>query len=310
MRIFIICVIFISFVFAAFFDPQHGAGTTIFPILKEETGAKSSALGGATSAWNKAPEGFLANPATMGFVTGQGVSLTYDYRWGLAHSICGAYVRPYGENNKFSVAISTISYGSFDKTDENANVIGEISAGDFVFSGGYAHKFGNNIWAGATLKFAYSTADEYSASAIMATLGATYSFGRGEHRVAFAAENIGTVLKSYGSDKPHLPIGAKLGGSFRMSGLPTRLFVQAGTYIDKPYDLRAGLEIDEFKPVFIRFGYALRSRGKEDPSKWEKMSGLSGGIGIEIEKFCFDYSIQSYGALGFMHKASIALVRF
>jgi len=304
-----IIVALLSFIFIIFgLSPSDDVGTTAFSyLLKNDTGARGSALGGAYVGWGKSQDGFSYNPAAVGFLKYRGVSVEYENLWGMFNAGYAAYHQSLGRNDYTAVALKTISYGGdFVRTDGEGYENGTFSVGDFSVEMTYSRKLSKVVSIGGAMKFLYSFADTFSASALCGDVGAMFSFERDKLRAGIVVTNIGSMIGGYTDEKYPLPLTVKAGTSYDLPGFPGVFGTQVETGTDIDFKARAGMELDFIKNFALRFGYILQPKAEEDPSDSETLNGITADAGIYYKKFSLDYAMQNYGLLGMAHKVSIA----
>ena len=305
-KIFAVLVIAAFAGMAAAVSISDGAGTTAFAFLLEnDIGVKSSALGGAWVGWGKSADAFASNPAAAVMWVKRSAEVSFGNFWELYNSGFGGYSHRIDQNTALAGGVNFVSYGSFTRTDESGNVTGEFSGSDFEVVGAFARKFSKSLSAGISAKFLYSGVDTFTQTAVGFDLGVMYRGRRDHFRAGLVLANLGTVLSAYSETKASLPLTVKLGGYYYLPGFPGELGVQVETGKDVDLRVRAGLELDFLKPVYFRVGYVLRPNPDEDPAGTNSLNGLTAGLGLELKKFSFGYSLQHYGALGFVHRAGI-----
>jgi len=292
-------------------SPSDNAGTTGFSfLLGTDVGARAPALGGAWAGWGKSADGFAYNPAATGFSRGRSVIASFGNFWGLFNSGFTGYIHELSDNDFVAAGLQMVSYGKFTETNTLGEVLGEFSGSDFGLNLTYSRKIKKQISAGITTKFLFSNVDTFCASAVAFDAGVMYRARRDNARVGLVISNFGSFLSTYGDVKPAMPWLIKLGGFYNLPGFPGEIGAQVETGAEVDYRVRAGMELDFLKPVYLRAGYILRPKPKENPSDSEQLNGLTAGIGIDYRKYTFSYSMQHYGVLGFVHRAAIGYVGF
>ncbi len=298
----VVAVIFLGIVVGI----SEGAGTTAFPfLLSNDIGVKSSALGGAWVGWCKSGDAFATNPAAPMMWTSQAAEVSFGNFWGLYNSGFGGYFRKIDNKSAFAGGVNFVSYGSFTRTDESGNVLGEFSGSDFEVIGAYARKISRHFAVGASAKFLYSGVDTFTQTGFAVDLGFLYRDRRDRSRLGLVISNLGKILSSYGETVAPMPLMVKLGGYYYLPGFPGELGVQVEAGKDVDLRVRVGLELDFLKPVYFRVGYVLRDKPDEDPAGANSLDGITAGVGVELKKFSFGYALQNYGALGIVHRAGI-----
>ncbi|RKZ32346.1 hypothetical protein DRQ33_06060 [bacterium] len=303
----IFCLVISSYALST----SPGAGTVAFPFLLEtDTGAKASAVAGAWVGWAKSADCFTYNPAATTLRRKQSVVASFGNFWGLLNSGFVGYTNRLNDNEAFSLGFHLVSYGEFIQTDEMGEITGEFTGNDFAVIGSYARKMFANLSAGLNTRLLYSAIDTFTQSAISFDVGIMYNDKRDDFRAGLVFSNLGLLISKYGDDSAPLPWAVKLGGYYDLPGFPGEIGAQIETSADVDIRARVGLELDFLKPFYLRFGYLLKPKPENDPSNSEQLDGLTAGAGIHYKNITFNYSVQNYGVLGFVHRAEIGYIAF
>ena len=283
----------------------ESSGTCGMTFLKMDYSPRSSALGQASVGFADGPDGMMANPAQMSFERNMSVQSSFGLLYGgiTLGSIAGQREFDFG---RLGFHVKFVSYGSMDRTDEEGQIIGSFGSTDMAFSVLYSREITENISIGLAPFFASSSIDTFSALAVGTDFGALYRFDRGKGRVGFGMKNLGTEVSAFVDTTDPLPIIASLGASYRLKGLPVYALAQGDWSQDAGFSGGFGMEIIQFKPVYLRLGYRIRPLLSGDLVENEFLNGMSAGFGVKTKNIFVDYSFQHYGSLGFTHKFALA----
>ena len=290
------------------------AGTSSFPFLKINVGARAVAMGGAfTGLANDAtalyynPAGIASMPRTN-FVAGY-----HNYFADLQSGFIG-YVRELAPGSVGGAFVSYLNYGNFTETDQVGNVLGEFSGGDLLFGLSFGRQYNEQFSFGATAKVIYEKLQDYSASGFALDLGARYSTRTVDVRDykfensftgGIAIQNLGTELSSLGNESFSLPLLIRAGGSARLKGLPM-IFV--GDIIlpqDNDIDFAFGAEYFELKPLYLRLGWNSFGSNYKAADSNDKWAGFSMGAGFDYRNYHIAYAVTLAADLGESHRITL-----
>ncbi|MFI5144290.1 MAG: type IX secretion system protein PorQ [Ignavibacteria bacterium] len=277
--------------------------------------ARASALAGAFETYTNDPNIIFYNPAGLSTITNKQLSAGFgkyllDINFGDA-----AFAYKYKDIGWLGVAVKYINYGKFDYTDENGNALGTFHANDVMFDVGYSNLIYGRVNYGINLKFIYSQIADYKSTAIAGDLGLMYVVPSEELSIGFTINNYGKQISSYINSKERLPLDIRLGVSKKLEHLPLRLSVSLSNlgqgnmhFLDvgrlKYFAIGGEFELSDY--VSARIGYNNQQRQDMQVGTSFGLSGFSGGIGIKfLEKYKFDYSLNSFGKIGTMHRFDV-----
>lgn len=296
-------------------DANAGAGTSSFPFLKINVGARAVAMGGAFTGLANDAQSLYYNPAGLTTMPGDNFVAGYhNYFEDLQSGMVG-YVRQ-GSIGSLGAQISYLNYGDFVKTDQAGTVLGDFSGGDLLFGLSFARSYNQTISYGVTAKYLYEKLEEYSATGIAFDFGVRYETeeldSRGfDRKNKFTAgvmlQNLGTQLTALGSDsaKYSLPLMLRAGGSAELEGLPLLFSGDLILPNDNDLHVAVGAEYYELKPLYIRAGWnSFGSNYKADDSE-DSWAGLSFGAGFDLRGYHVAYAVQLAGDLGEGHRITL-----
>lgn len=283
-------------------DINDNAGTSAFPFLKINPGARSVAMGGAFTGLADDETALYYNPAGLAGLEGSRFLVEYhNYFADLNSGIIGG-VFPLSETSVLAAQITYLSYGDFIETDQSGNVLGEFSGGDFLFGVSYAFRYQEKFMIGGTGKFIYEKLQDFSATGAAVDLGAKYVSDRDRYHFGVMVQNLGAQLSSLGEEKDKLPLTFRAGGAVRPRGLDFLIAADVALPVDNDMFFAVGAEYLKLKPVFLRAGwnsFGSNFRAAESDDNW---AGMSLGFGLDLWKTQLSYSFSPAADLGEMHR--------
>lgn len=283
-------------------DIDSRAGTSAFPFLKINVGARAVAMGGAFTGLADDESSLYYNPAGITSFDKHRVILGYHNYFVDMQTGFGGYVRQVNENLFVGGYISYLNYGTFIEADQFGIITGEFSGADMVVATTAAMKHGYRLKTGVTVKFIYQSLQNFSATGIAVDLGIKYSSDRDRYSAGFAIQNLGKQLSALGGEKFRLPLTFRAGVAVTPRGLPMRLATDLILPIDNDPIVAIGVEYFEFKPAYFRLGwnsYGSNFRAADSDDSW---AGLSLGVGFDIQKMQFSYAFSPGAELGESHR--------
>lgn len=303
-------------------------GESTYQFLNLVSSARQAALGGKvlTNVDYDVTQA-LYNPATINPEMGNQLALNYTSHLGAVSYGTAAYAHTYDRRTQtLHAGITYVNYGEFDGYDEDGNETGTFSGSESALSLGYARRIGrSDFYVGANLKLITSKLEQYSSFGVAVDLGAIYIDDKINFNAALVLRNLGTQITTYAGLNEPLPFEIDLGFSQRLENVPIRWHITFENLQQWPIaianparvesDLEGnqtsedisflgnvmrrtivGLELFPESGFNIRLGYSFR-RGEELSIVDERnFSGLSGGIGIKINKVRFSFTYARYSS--------------
>lgn len=257
-------------------SPAASAGETAGVLLTKPLGARVLAMGEASSSLPDDINGFTINPALLGVLPSQTISMCYSSEFGGGRLDSGFYGHP---TSLGTLAVGFVSFdaGDLELSQYDGSQRTVRAQQDLLWVLGYGADLSNLLglsgkWRlsiGLTGKYLYSTiAEEASAGAILGDAGlfleAPAGSGGAALRLAVAAQNVGDGLK-YISKTEKLPYALRGGASVlwcRADGGGFCVTV-SGDYpyevYDREADPRLGCEVWLNRRVALRAGYRFIS---------------------------------------------------
>jgi len=274
-------------------------GTVVLPLLKIGQGARAGAMGESFTALADDATAIYWNPAGLGQLAREYNFVVTHHEWfvdtrdELVHAALP--VGP-GALGLSLVCSSVLGIKAWDEQNQPGDTFGLWSV---VASGGYGLPIGRDFYLGASVKGLFENLRTSSGFGGGIDLGA---MGRPMRHLTLgiAARNLGVA--HYGSQWQRLPWDVGLGASFTVPHFTAT--ADATLPRDNWPTARIGIEVLPIKELALRLGY--RS-GPIDLGTLGWISGLTAGIGINIEPLSVDYALAPYGALGLTHRIGIRI---
>ncbi len=288
-------------------DVHSDAGTSGFPFLKINVGARAVAMGGAFTGLADDESAIYYNPAGLAGVEENRFILGYhNYFVDIQSGLAGA-IFPLGYRSALGVYANYLNYGEFDATDVQGNETGEtFGGGDLLLGVAYSRTLNYNWKAGVTVKFIYEKLEEYSATGGAVDLGIKYTDNRERLGLGLAVLNLGSQFSALGDEKYGLPLSVRAGVSYRPIGLPLVLASDLIVPRDNDVDLAIGVEYHELSPVYLRMGWSSFGSNYKIQGSDSKWSGFAVGAGFDVKSLHIGYAIQGAADLGETHRITFS----
>lgn len=287
------------------FRVHAASGTTGFELFRIDGFARSSGLAGSTVAHWGDLSSLQSNIAGLAAIEHPSVSAGFTKHVLDINQGTLAYARPMKNNIVWAAGVDYLSYGTFDRADENGFKNGEFGASDFQLRGAVANSIKPDLRIGAALKYQYRDIDGTGASAVAIDAGLQYDTGFNDWCVGAAVKSFGMATSAFLSEKDDLPTTYELGFSVPLEHLPIK-FSLAGAYVtDEGAEGRGGLEVN-FAPQFVgRIGYSTIGVDQRSGLSSDAFAGFSAGLGLRVKQLVFDYALTSHGEIGFLNRFTI-----
>ena len=243
-----------------------------------------------------------------------------------------AYARHWDGIGTFDAGMQYLTYGKMSRTDETANITGNLSAGEYALYIGGARPFEKYSFGG-NFKLIYSQLADYKSLGVALDLAATYNDTAKNFTAALVIKNVGIQMKPYTKgNQEGLPFDIQIGISKRLKHLPFRINVLAHNFFrwDVRYDdpnsvqevdflgeqvgneeKKVSVFFDNFfrhfifagefyfgKAVRVGFGYNHLRRKELTLDTKKGLAGVSLGFGIKIKQFEISYGLGKYHLAG------------
>jgi len=285
-----------------------------YNFLRTDVSARAAALNGSFVSMKDDPNTIFYNPASIGTLTSSKVSVNY-----LKHLMdVNAGALSYGQyipgTGNVGVGITYIDYGSFDRTDEAQNFLGTFSARELAFMAGIATHFDYDILVGINAKYIYSSIAEYSSYALAVDLGFLYDIPSQNLTIGGSILNLGMQFKTYAGFDESLPLDVIFGITKRPQHLPAllnidfhRLNEKGDKFLDRFSNFTIGIEFLMSESVRLRVGYNNKQSKDLKMGTSAGLAGFSMGGGFTLKEYQIDYSFNSYGQIGGLHRISLGI---
>ncbi len=145
--------------------------TGTFSFLRNEIGARASAMNGSFVSMSDDPNLIFYNPGGLATISRSEASAGFlkhllDVNGGYL-----SYARPMEGIGTLAAGIIYMDYGSFDQTDESMNVLGTFSARDLALVVGIGRSLDEVTSIGLNAKLIYSSIVEFKSSGIALDAG-------------------------------------------------------------------------------------------------------------------------------------------
>ena len=271
------------------------AGTSVLSVLKIGRGPRAAALGEAFTGLADDAGAVYWNPAGLGRIDDCLVALSH-HQWfaGITDELLHATF-PFGPG-AFGAGIiysgdPGIEYWS--EQNQPGDTFDTWNAGLAV---AYGLPLTDRYAVGLTVKGLHE--DLYDATG---TGGAVDVGVLGEPlpdlKIGVTARHLGFITYNV---PEKLPAEIAAGASFHRYGITALL--DAVVPFDNDINVRTGIEYAPVPEVALRIGYRT---GPTSLTGLGALAGLTGGIGITVGDYGFDYSITPYGELGIVHRVGL-----
>lgn len=305
----LLCVAFASW-------PRLSAqdGSTAYNYLNITSSARIYGLGGVNiSTVEDELSTADQNPGLLGFEMSDQVLVDYMRYMGGSNFAGLKYARAIKERGAWAASIRYFGYGSMKATDNTGVIIGEFSPKDVNFSGTFSYDITNRLRGGITMKFLYSSYEQYSAFAVATDLGINWYDPETDWSFSAVVANLGGQLKKFHENYDKLPIDLRLGATKGFSGIPLRVSVTLWNlrkwklpYYDsgdgtssEPFEKKESFGSNLFRHMvfgvdftpsdrfFVSLGYNYKTRTDMSTYKRSFLSGFSLAAGMNVNRFNF-----------------------
>ncbi len=286
-------------------DIHSKAGTSAFPFLKINIGARAVAMGGAFTGLADDESSLYYNPAGIaGTKQNRWIAGYHNYFVDIQSGFVG-FVIPLDEDNTLAAHFDYLGYGEFIRTDTNGTRLGTFGGSDLLMALTAARRISHNIKLGLTAKLIYQSLDEFSASGIALDLGAKYTDDRERFTGGVMIQNVGKQLSALGSEKYQLPLAVRAGISYRPRGLPLVMASDLIAPVDNDLVIAIGTEYDEFKPFYMRLGWNSFGANYRNADSEDNWAGIAMGVGFDYRHLHIAYSFTPAAELGDSHRITL-----
>lgn len=289
---------------------QHGT----YNFLRLDVSARAAGLNGSFVSVTDDPNLLFYNPAGLATLSSAKASLSYLKHLIDFHGGSISYGRPFAPLGFVGVGITYMNYGSFTETDASMNVLGSFGANEFAAVIGIGVPLNEHTNAGISLKGIFSTIASYRSSAIAIDLGLHHSIPSENITVGVSLLSFGRQLRVYNATRESLPLDFKVGITHRPQHLPAllnlnfhRLNEKQNSFFDRFTNFTFGGEFLMSDAMRLRVGYNNEQRRELKIGSGLGLTGISIGGGIVYGNTTVDYSFNSLGRIGALHRISLGL---
>jgi hypothetical protein len=285
-----------------------GDGGVTLPVLNYIPGTRAMGLGAAYTAMSDDVSSLFWNPAGLGTMIRQEVTCLYEKLFeGTTFWFLG-YALPVYSVGTFSAGLIYLGTSDIVGVGENLEDLGVYSDSQMMLILAYGaplyniKKFRSRhlryLDVGAGLKFIKHTMYEYTSYGIALDLGTKYVPSKTTgflHNFTFGLliQNILPPTHKFDDIREWYPLTLKFGTSFKT--LYDTLFINLDLtqilFRKSSPELTFGIEYIAMRVIPLRIGYK---------------NGLTGGAGVKLRDFLFDYALNYNFDLGIVHQFSIS----
>jgi hypothetical protein len=314
-------------------------GQTSFRVLDIPNSARSSALGGNYIAvYDNDINLGLYNPGLLNAGMGRQLALSYlPYIDGITIGYLG-YAHHFDSlGATFAGSVQYVDYGTFTRTDEAGNELGQFKAGEYVVQVGGGIPLDSVFSIGANVKFISSNLDTWNSTAWAIDVGGVYHKESKGITVAALVRNVGRQASTFTSTREKLPWQFQVGTTYKMRHAPFRLglmveqlqrwdltyddpnavaqidpttgeeIVDKVTFLDKAVlHVVPSVEVLLSQNFMLRVGYNVRRRHELVLPDKPAATGLCFGLGLRVSKFHISYGYAQMHLAGISNTFTIA----
>ncbi|RKX22467.1 MAG: hypothetical protein DRP35_01870 [Candidatus Zixiibacteriota bacterium] len=288
-------------------DINDDAGTSAFPFLKINIGARAVAMGGAFTGLANDESALYYNPAGISTFdeNNQYILGYHNYFVDIQSGFIG-FIKPINNELNIGGYISYLNYGEFIETNQLGEVTGDFSGSDYLMAVSGSYKLNYYYSVGLTFKAIYEKIQDFSSHGIAFDIGFKYTGDRERFTAGLAIQNIGTQLSGFVSEKYSLPLTVRGGISIKPRGLPLLLATDLIIPKDNSMDLAIGAEYIELEPIYLRMGWNSFGNNFKIEGSDAGFAGLSFGLGFNFNnEKQISYSFSPSADLGDSHRITL-----
>ncbi|MGD8778694.1 MAG: PorV/PorQ family protein [Ignavibacteria bacterium] len=282
------------------------AGSAGLQFLKIGAGARETGMGEAVTGVVKDANAMFWNVSGIAYAEDNQAIFSFN-NWLVDSKYMAASVAlPF---NNFVIGFSAISLSinEFEETTvQNPDGTGRmVNAGDLLIGVGIARRFTDKLAIGGQVKYVHEKLDDYTADNILFDIGASYSTGWRNLRLAFSLQHFGPDMK-FVDQTFRTPLLFRLSATDEIINLDDAALTLAFELVhptDNEEWVNIGTELKLLNHFFLRSGYRLNvDEGK-----------MSFGVGFETPSFSyistkFDYSfVKSEKVFNDIHRFTVSI---
>jgi hypothetical protein len=303
ITIFILVLLFVQPLFAI----HNDAGTTVFNFLKVPVGPRGSAMANAFCGLSNDELAPFWNPAGLPQVKNKKLGITYLNYFAGYNGGAVSFVLPMSDEVTLAIFSKFAGVGDIPKTgiDEDNELVplGTFGSSDVLLGFSYAKVLSEILNWGFNVKFISESIDEYSSQAVAADVGIFHQTTTPRLKLGVVAKNLGKQITRFDKEDEKLPIFFAAGFAYYLNNGFITLDINKP--MDNDFYGTFGYETNVRKNLKLRCGYRTNAKDWQVGSDIDFLSGISAGLGFGWKEYHFDYAINSFGELGFIHQLSV-----
>jgi len=293
-------------------DINANAGTTGAQFLKIGVGARAVAMGETFAGLADDVNAIYWNPAGLGQVRSKQFTGSHMMMFqGINYEFL-AFGMPVGEKMTAGCGVSYVDMGELEARESDTEDYTSFGANDLAVVGAVGMNLGGGLGAGASIKYIRQTVSvdgNYTGTGFGIDAGVHYnSSPEGGKGVLAGAciQNIGTGITftssgGFEGEKNAMPFNIKAGIAYKDTDNNWTMCADVNIPKDNYMNIHLGGEYLLSNMFALRLGFKTTTI-----SDLDFLSGLSAGIGFNMEKLGIDYAWVPYGVLGlFTHRISV-----
>lgn len=291
--------------------PAH-AESSLFQFLRYNSSARGAGLAGCMVSMREDPAAFYFNPATIYTVKEKPASLTFLKHVLDINSGNASYIKNFDDVGVLAASVSFLSYGTFDRANQNGIVTGTFGGNNLAFGITYSNILDTNLYYGVTLKFIHTSIEDLSSAALATDVGIYYQLPDNRTNFGVSILHAGGQITKYNGITERLPTDIRIGMNHRLRGLPMlfnislhHLADQTPTFFEKFRNIAVAGELYLGEYIQLRLGYDNEVRNQTAAESSKGLSGFTGGLGIRHDAFQLDYGLVQYGSAATLHRFSV-----
>lgn len=297
----------VLFLVQPLFAIHNDAGTSVFNFLKIPIGPRGSAMANAFYGLSNDELAPFWNPAGLPQVKNKKLGITYLNYFAGFNGGAASFVLPISDKSTIAIFSKFAGIGNIPKTgidDDNELIpLGTFGSSDVLLGFSYAKVLSEILNWGINIKFISETIDEYSSQAIAGDISILHQTTNPRLKLGVVAKNLGKQISQFDSEKEDLPIYFAAGFAYYLNN--GFLTLDINKPMDNDFYGTIGYETNLRSNLKLRCGYRTNATDWHVGSNIDFLSGISAGFGFKWKEYNFDYAINSFGELGFIHQLSV-----
>lgn len=283
-----------------------------YDFLRLDMNARAAGLNGSFVSMANDPNLVFYNPAGLPTLEKTAASASFLKHLLDVNAGSISFAETVEEVGTMGIGVSFIDYGSFDQTDESMNVLGTFGARELSLIGGWGMMLDEQTSVGGSLEFIYSSIGDFQSAALAIGAGILYQIPSEQITLGASVVHLGTQLNSYAGTKESLPLDITVGITKRPEHLPVylnlnfhKLNESHDSFFDRLSAFSFGAEFIMSESFRLRGGYSNEAKRELKLGTSAGLAGFSFGLGLLFREYLIDYSFNSYGKIGGLHRFSV-----